>query len=129
MHNYSAYSSSRVSYTEKTFELYSRYSISSGYCHPTVCCSSTCHFLSMYETISSKMTYLIFTAVDCGPLGNPDNGQVTHTGKTTFRWKATYRCETGFYLVGDRTRVCQATGKWSESVPTCQRMLFPHMYT
>ena len=39
---------------------YSMYSISSRYCQPTVRCSSTCHFLSMYETISSKMTYTSF---------------------------------------------------------------------
>ena len=30
---------------------------------------------------------------------------------------------TGYNLVGDSTRTCQAIGQWSGSVPTCQSML------
>ena len=65
--------------------------------------------------------------VDCGTLNDPTNGQVSHTGGTTFGQTATYSCNTGYNLVGDNTHTCQATGEWSGSVPTCEGMLLlPH---
>ena len=60
--------------------------------------------------------------MNCGTLPNPANGQVNTTG-TTFGQTATYSCNTGYNLVGDSTRTCQATGVWSGSAPTCQGML------
>ena len=68
------------------------------------------------------MILLILAAVDCGNLTDPVNGQVTLTG-TTFGQTATYSCNTGYNLVGDSNRTCQATGNWSGSAPTCQGML------
>ena len=65
----------------------------------------------------------VLTAVDCGTLTNPVNGQVTHTGRTTYRQTATYSCDTGYNLVGDNNRTCQATGMWSGSEPVCQSKL------
>ena len=69
------------------------------------------------------MYFLILTAVDCGSLTDPDNGQVDHTAGTTLGQTATYRCNTGYNLVGESTHTCQATGEWSGSAPTCQGML------
>ena len=63
--------------------------------------------------------FLILT-VDCGTLTDPVNGQVNHTAGTTVGQTATYSCNTGYNLVGNSTRPCQATGNWSESAPTCQ---------
>ena len=63
------------------------------------------------------------TAVDCGALTNPVNGQVSHTGGTTLGQTATYRCNADYNLVGSSTRTCQPTRVWSGSAPTCQRML------
>ena len=67
--------------------------------------------------------FLSLTAVDCGNLTDPANGQVTLTAGTTFKQIATYRCNTGYNLVGDSTRTCQATGIWSGNAPTCPGML------
>ena len=67
--------------------------------------------------------FLILTAVDCGNLTDPVNGQVNHTAGTTVGQTATYSCNTGYSLVGDNTRTCQAIGNWSGSTPTCQGML------
>ena len=64
--------------------------------------------------------FLILTAVDCGPLTHPANGQVTHSAGTTLGQTATYSCNTGYNLVGNSTRTCQAIGNWSERAPTCQ---------
>ena len=66
---------------------------------------------------------LTLAVVDCGSLTAPANGQVDLTSGTTFNQTATYSCNTGYNLVGDSTRTCQATVEWSGSVPTCQGML------
>ena len=67
--------------------------------------------------------FLILTAVDCSNLTDPANGSVNHTAGTTFKQTATYSCNTGYSLVGNSNRTCQATGNWSGSAPTCQGML------
>ena len=61
--------------------------------------------------------------VDCGALNDPANGQVSHPDGTMTGQTATYSCNTGYNLVGESFRTCQATGMWSGSEPTCQRML------
>ena len=66
--------------------------------------------------------------VDCGTLTEPDNGQVNHTAGTTVGQNATYSCDTGYNLVGNSTRTCQAIGNWSGSAPTCQGMLLYSVY-
>ena len=58
--------------------------------------------------------------VNCGTLNALANGQVSHTAGTNFGQTATYSCNTGYYLVGDSNRTCQATGVWSGSEPTCR---------
>ena len=60
--------------------------------------------------------------MDCGSLPDPANGQVDHTAGTSLGQTAIYSCNTGYNLVGDSTRTCQATGNWSGSAPTCQGM-------
>ena len=60
--------------------------------------------------------------MDCGSFTDPANGQVDHTSGTTLGQTATYSCNSGYNLVGDRTRTCQAIGNWSGSAPTCQSM-------
>ena len=53
-------------------------------------------------------------------LADPDNGQATHIAGTTVGQTATYSCDTGYNLVGNSTRTCQATGEWSGSAPVCE---------
>ena len=67
--------------------------------------------------------------MDCGSLTDPANGQVDLTAGTTFGQTATYSCNTGYNLVGDSTRTCQATGVWSGSAPTCQGMFYSAVST
>ena len=64
-----------------------------------------------------------FTDMNCSTLTDPSNGQVSYTAGTTFRQTATYSCNAGYNLVGDSTRICHTTGRWSGSAPTCQGML------
>ena len=69
---------------------------------------------------------LLSTALDCGTLTAPANGRISYSGRTTFGHTATYRCHTGYHLIGGTTRMCQVRGTravWSGSAPTCHRML------
>ena len=66
--------------------------------------------------------FLILTAVDCGLLTDPANGQVNLTAGTELGQTAVYSCGTGYNLVGDSARTCQATRNWSGSAPTCRGM-------
>ena len=68
------------------------------------------------------------TVMDCGSLTDPANGQVSHTAGTTYQLTATYSCDTGYNLVGDSTRTCQATGVWSGRESICQGMLLLEYY-
>ena len=61
--------------------------------------------------------------MNCSTLSNQANGQVSHTAGTTFGQTATYSCDTGYNLVGDSNRICQATGEWSGRAPTCQGIM------
>ena len=70
-----------------------------------------------YATVCFTTLYR-FTVVDCGKIGDPKNGEVTFNG-TTFGSEATYECDEGFELVGEATRVCEATGEWSGEEPVC----------
>ena len=74
----------------------------------------------MNDELRLSYVFLSLTAVDCGNLTDPANGQVNHTAGTTYGQTATYSCNTGYHLVGDSPRTCQATGNWSGSEPTCE---------
>ena len=73
---------------------------------------------------------LLPTVIDCGGLGDPENGQViispglvTTTGVGAV---ATYTCNTsaGFMLVGTVMRTCQDSGQWSGMAPECIRKIY-----
>ena len=64
--------------------------------------------------------------MDCGNLTDPHNGQVNTSG-TKLEQTATYSCNTGYNLVGDSTRTCQARGEWSGSAPTCLGILLSNI--
>ncbi|XP_053387176.1 E-selectin-like [Mercenaria mercenaria] len=57
--------------------------------------------------------------IDCGELENPTNGAVNISKGTTFGVTASYSCDVGFNLVGDETRNCGPSGKWSNMKPDC----------
>ena len=56
--------------------------------------------------------------VDCGDPGVISNGDRA-LGSTTFLSRVVYFCNTGYVLNGNRNRVCEASGNWSGSHPSC----------
>lgn len=55
----------------------------------------------------------------CPELEVPTNGEVNITSSNVGS-TATYTCNTGFELVGQRSRSCQSSGIWSGTAPTCR---------
>ena len=70
----------------------------------------------------SDELFIISIAVSCGPLDDPENGQVTVSGSDVFSI-ATYTCNQGFGLVGVSSRICETSGVWSDSPPVCERKI------
>ena len=63
--------------------------------------------------------YLLCAGTSCEVLSNPSDGTVSVPSRTVGS-TATYSCNTGFNLVGGKTRVCRAGGVWSGKTPDCQ---------
>ena len=64
------------------------------------------------------LPYVVVT--NCGPLTDPDNGQVDTSSGTTFGSTVTYTCDTGYNLSGSQSRTCGEDGNWTSSEPICQ---------
>jgi len=75
---------------------------------------------SCVELTRMTANHQLILVVDCGSLQDPQDGQVVLSG-TIFGSTATYTCNTGFVLLGDETRICQANGEWSGLIPLCIR--------
>ena len=72
-----------------------------------------------YSRIDVIHKYYSLSAVNCGPLTNPNNGQVDTSPGTIFESTATYTCDTGYILSGSQSRTCGADGMWTSTEPTC----------
>ena len=71
--------------------------------------------------ISVLCIYYFSAAVLCPVLGDIANGAVTVTSRTVGS-RATYTCNDGYRLQGDRQRECQRNGQWSGQEPVCRGM-------
>ena len=61
---------------------------------------------------------VIIIGTTCSDLLPPTNGEVSVEGGS-FGDTAVYSCNPGFTLEGSATRVCMASGQWSDTPPTC----------
>ena len=75
------------------------------------------------------MFVLLLTASSgCGDPGTPVNG--SRFGEDFgVGMKVMYACNTGFFIEGSRTRVCQANLTWSGIMPTCLSKWNTHLWT
>lgn len=63
----------------------------------------------------------MFTAIDCGHLSVPLNGDVDYQ-ETVFLSMASYTCDSGYLLTGEKKQTCEADGTWSGEPPVCSGM-------
>jgi hypothetical protein len=47
------------------------------------------------------------------------NGTIITSNGTTYGSTATYTCDEGLDIIGDVTRICDASGQWSKTKPDC----------
>lgn len=91
------------------------------------------HFLDKLQHANvshstKEVVAFFFLAAICEEVPSIQNGQVTVSG-TRPGAIATYRCNSGFRLIGQRTRVCEIDGTFSGQAPTCQRKIaYIHAY-
>lgn len=69
----------------------------------------------------------MFAVLECSDPGKPANGDYS-VESLKVGSVVSYRCNDGFYLDGDKERVCQEEGTsrsavWSGAVPQCMREL------
>ena len=78
--------------------------------------------LRLHEnSFNNIMCLLVIEVVDCGPLTNPDNGQVNTSNGTILGSIATYTCDTGYTLSGSESRTCENSGVWAVlTSPICE---------
>jgi len=57
-------------------------------------------------------------AVTCPAPTNPANGKVAAPNRT-YGYSAIYACNYGYALTGSATRLCDETGNWADTEPTC----------
>ncbi|XP_032806672.2 seizure protein 6 homolog [Petromyzon marinus] len=70
-------------------------------------------------TLATTSTTPATTPGQCQPLENMDNGRLFVTSYEV-GGVASYTCRPGFRMVGASNRVCEASGRWSGSVPVCR---------
>ena len=80
-----------------------------------------CKGVNMEGFLRAKYFCTCVICVGCEVPGKPTNGQHyfrnINVGRTV-----TYGCDDGLELVGDQSRDCLETGRWSGSVPVCKCM-------
>ena len=72
-----------------------------------------------------ETTACISVGIYCDSLHAPQNGSVfasSVTPGTDLDSTAEYSCDDKFRLVGQRVRMCQASGQWSGEPPVCKSM-------
>ena len=81
-----------------------------------------CHRkFSITQKILNKQNNLhcFLSAVICGSLHDPHNGQVDISSGTTFGRVAIFSCDTGYKLSHQHEVQCGANGMWSPASPSC----------
>ena len=81
-------------------------------------------YISLFSFIWVLLT--LVGMMPCMDLNDvPTNGNISYNNGTVNNRStstvATYRCNTGYVLVGDTTRVCQVNGLWNSTPPSCER--------
>ena len=77
------------------------------------------YFQNGGQVIKSSVLF-IFSEKQCELLVDPVHGEVHQTGRYLGD-RAIYTCSAGWEIVGPEERVCQASGRWSNTEPYCKK--------
>uniref|UniRef100_G1P1A5 Membrane cofactor protein n=1 Tax=Myotis lucifugus TaxID=59463 RepID=G1P1A5_MYOLU len=84
----------------------------------TVCQSNNSWVPPLQEACTKKV---------CPQLGDLVNGDVVYAnGSMEFGSQAHFKCNAGYYLIGQKTLYCELTGnnvEWSDNLPSCEKVL------
>lgn len=69
-----------------------------------------------YNVLNSQCS---FVPTDCGILPAPADGAVDLRDGTLYNAVATFTCNDGYRLIGDKTRRCTAKERWNHLTPAC----------
>lgn len=70
---------------------------------------------------------LVVAAVHCEPISVSGQYISVRVEGTRLGHKASFQCPLGFNLNGTENLTCQASGKWSDSAPSCQPVICPSL--
>lgn len=79
--------------------------------------TSVISFMDYFLSFLFRWNRFIYFTV-CSGLGDIPNGTVASNG-SHYQSVATYSCDLGYTLVGNKTRICQADKTWSFKTPNC----------
>ena len=57
----------------------------------------------------------------CEELVAPEQGNVSTSAGQEVGSEALYQCNEGYILQGNGSRMCEDTGEWTGTVPSCQQ--------
>eukprot|EP00795_Rhopilema_esculentum_P001778 gene1778-16265_t len=104
-----------ISTMQTNFGVRVTYKCNSGY-RLNGSATTTCLFGGMWSAKAPKCQ-----DVGCGDPGTPANG-ARSTSNTKVGAVMSFSCNSGFNLLGSKTIICDADGKWSGPIPTCKRI-------
>ena len=92
---------------------------------PTKCTNFPASPLTKHFILSFCCYFLsVYAVVRCPQLATPANGHVKYPRDPRYGSMATYSCRGGYGLVGPQSRMCQASGEWSDLPPSCRSEFF-----
>ncbi|XP_062472245.1 P-selectin-like isoform X3 [Pezoporus occidentalis] len=71
------------------------------------------------------------TAITCPVLSAPERGELNCShlhGDFTFGSTCAFSCQTGFTLMGLKSRECMSTGTWTGDAPSCEAIICPELH-
>ncbi|XP_019626709.1 PREDICTED: sushi, von Willebrand factor type A, EGF and pentraxin domain-containing protein 1-like [Branchiostoma belcheri] len=102
-----------LSTTSRTYQTVVTFTCNSGYVlngFPTTTCQAGGTWSNSVPTCTPR---------PCPLRAAPTNGAVSPTGAVSYPDGVTFTCSSGYTLNGAATATCQASGAWSDPVPTC----------
>ncbi|XP_062472255.1 P-selectin-like isoform X12 [Pezoporus occidentalis] len=70
-------------------------------------------------------------AITCPVLSAPERGELNCShlhGDFTFGSTCAFSCQTGFTLMGLKSRECMSTGTWTGDAPSCEAIICPELH-